>query len=142
MRTLNSSSTVLLSPLVIASLLLGACETEIDQVDPGDAGPDATDGDVEVACERVIVLARGRVVFDGPPAELASAAREKVWTLHLAPGTEPELAPGALVVDQVPEAAGSVRSRVLHAARPHDRAEPTAPTLEDGYLWLVREPAR
>jgi ABC-2 type transport system ATP-binding protein len=98
--------------------------------------------DVEVACERVIVLARGRVVFDGPPAELAGAARDKVWVARLAPGSESELAAGALVVDQVPEASGTVRSRVLHAVLPHASAEPVPPTLEDGYLWLVREPAR
>jgi hypothetical protein len=51
------------------------------------------------------------------------------------------MAQGALVVDQVPEAE-TVRSRVLHGAQPHPSAEAIEPTLEDGYLWLVREPAR
>jgi ABC-2 type transport system ATP-binding protein len=96
--------------------------------------------DVEVACERVIVLARGRVVFDGLPADLALEARGKVWVTHLEPGDEGSLAQGAMVVDQVPEASGTVRTRVLHASAPHAAAEAASPTLEDGYLWLVGEP--
>jgi len=97
--------------------------------------------DVEVACERVIVLARGRIVFDGPPTDLARAAEGRVWLTRLPTGAEAELARGALVVDQVPEAT-TVRSRILHGASPHATAESIEPTLEDGYLWLVREPAR
>ncbi len=98
--------------------------------------------DVEVACERVIVLARGRVVFDGLPADLAEAADGRVWVARLAPDEQGTLPPEALVVDQAPEADGTVRLRVLHATAPVPTAEPTAPSLEDGYLWLVGEAAR
>ena len=42
-----------------------------------------------------------------------------------------------MVVDQVPEGAGMVRTRMLAAERPFEDALPIAPTLEDGYLWLV-----
>jgi len=97
--------------------------------------------DVEVACERVIVLARGRVVFDGLPADLAQEAKGRVWVTHLQPGDEASLAQGAMVVDQIPEASGAVRTRILHANAPRDEAVAVAPTLEDGYLWLVGEPA-
>ena len=65
----------------------------------------------------------------------------RVWLTRLPTGAEAELARGALVVDQVPEAT-TVRSRILHGASPHATAESIEPTLEDGYLWLVREPAR
>ncbi len=98
--------------------------------------------DVEVACERVIVLARGRKVFDGAPHDLADAARGRVWIAHLAPGDEAALAEGAMVVDQVPEVGGTTRTRVLHAGPPVEGAASIPPTLEDGYLWLVGEPAR
>jgi ABC-type multidrug transport system ATPase subunit len=93
--------------------------------------------DVEVACERVIVLARGRVVFDGEPASLAAAAEGKVWVVTHAAAAEAGLAEGTLVVDEVPEVDGRVRRRLLAAARPLPQAEPASPTLEDGYLWLV-----
>ena len=98
--------------------------------------------DVEVACERVIVFSRGRMVFDGPPPDLAGVAEGKVWTASLERGEETSLPQGALLVDQVPEASGRLRTRLLFAARPVEQAEPTQPTLEDGYLWLVGERAQ
>ncbi len=98
--------------------------------------------DVEVACERVIVMARGRVVFDGVPLDLAGAADGKVWLLHDPPGAEPfQPGPDAAVVDQVPEPGGGVRMRVLSATPPAAGATATAPTLQDGYLWLVGQRA-
>ena len=39
----------------------------------------------------------------GLPADLAQAARGRVWVTHLQPGDETSLAEGAMVVDQVPE---------------------------------------
>ena len=98
--------------------------------------------DVEVACERVIVFARGRIVFDGKPEDLADEAVGRVWMLSLAEGEEDSLPPGAMIVDQVPDAAGTLRSRVLSEERPEEGAEQAAPTLEDGYLWLVGAGAR
>jgi ABC-2 type transport system ATP-binding protein len=93
--------------------------------------------DVAVACERVIVLARGRLVFDGSPADLALEARGRVWELAVTTDARPELAAGAQIVDQVPQPGGGSRLRVLHHARPHPDATPGEPTLEDGYLRLV-----
>jgi ABC-type multidrug transport system ATPase subunit len=94
--------------------------------------------DVAVACERVIVMARGRVVFDGEPTDLAAVAEGKVWMVTLPPGPDSGLPDGTLLVDQVPEESGQLRSRVLSVDRPADAAKLTTPTLEDGYLWLVR----
>jgi outer membrane protein TolC len=39
-----------------------------------------------VACERVLVLARGRLMFDGEPRALADVARGRVWELRTAEG--------------------------------------------------------
>ena len=82
------------------------------------------------------------MVFDGPPPDLAGVAQGKVWTASLDPGEETSLPRGAMLVDQVPEASGRLRTRLLFASRPVEQAEPTPPTLEDGYLWLVGEGAR
>jgi hypothetical protein len=40
-------------------------------------------------------------------------------------------------VDQVPEADGNVRLRVLCTSRPHPAARAIEPVIEDGYLKLV-----
>jgi ABC-type multidrug transport system ATPase subunit len=93
--------------------------------------------DVAVACERVLVLARGRLVFDGLPTDLAGQAEGKVWEVRLAPGGESELPEDAMLVDQVPQASGEVRTRVLLNRSPHPQARTASPTAEDGYLWLV-----
>jgi len=95
--------------------------------------------DVAVACERVIVFARGRMVFDGPPDDLADEAEGKVWETRVSPEHAAELPQGAMLVDQAPEASGLVRSRILSEAPPNAEATEVRPTLEDGYLWLVGE---
>jgi ABC-type multidrug transport system ATPase subunit len=93
--------------------------------------------DVAVACERVIVITRGRMVYDGEPMALAETAVGRVWEVRLPAEEEGTLPDGVLVVDQVPEAGGISRSRVLSRTKPHDAAVPIEPSLEDGYLWLV-----
>ena len=93
--------------------------------------------DVAVACERVLVMRRGEVVFDGEPAALADHARGRVWSLRVGPEEERML--GGRMVDRVPSDDGTARLRVLAEDRPHPSAEPLDPTLEDGYLVLVGE---
>ena len=95
--------------------------------------------DVAVACERVIVMARGAVVFDGEPAQLATAAVGSVWEARMRPGEEDQLPAAALVVDQVPEADGRSRARIICPTCPHPEARAKEPSLEDGYLLLVGE---
>ena len=93
--------------------------------------------DVEVACERVLVLARGRLLFDGAPGALADTARGRVWELRTAPGAELDLPAGAIRAEETPAADGSVAHRVLAAEPPGAPARPLDAGLEDGYLWLL-----
>jgi len=95
--------------------------------------------DVAVACDRVLVLSRGRMVFDGHPAALSREAEGRVWSWRTADEEEvPELPDGAMLADRKPEPDGTSSLRVLAADRPDERAAPAEPTLEDGYLWLAR----
>ncbi|TDI50158.1 MAG: ATP-binding cassette domain-containing protein [Acidobacteria bacterium] len=93
--------------------------------------------DVEVACERVIVMAHGRVVFDGPPADLSRVAEGRAWIAFLLPGEEKQLPAGAQIIDEVPQAGGASMTRILSSEKPHPEATPDPPSLQDGYLWLV-----
>jgi ABC-type multidrug transport system ATPase subunit len=94
--------------------------------------------DVEVACDRVIVFARGKIVFDGVPLDLAGAAAGKVWSMVTAADEQASHVPqDAVVVDQVPGADGLVRLRILHDEDPGHGSDSATPTLQDGYLWLV-----
>jgi ABC-type multidrug transport system ATPase subunit len=93
--------------------------------------------DVAVACERVLVLSEGRLVFDGSPLDLAEMAKGRVWKAKLSPEDESRVLERALIVDRVPEEDGSSRVRIISIAPPHPDAEPAEATLEDGYLLLV-----
>ncbi len=93
--------------------------------------------DVAVACERVLVMRRGEVVFDGEPAALAEHARGCVWSLRVGSDDQDEVE--GRMIDRVPLDDGMAQLRVLASKRPHRRAEPLEPTLEDGYLALVGE---
>jgi multidrug efflux pump subunit AcrB/ABC-type multidrug transport system ATPase subunit len=99
--------------------------------------------DVAVACDRVLVLTRGRLVFDGAPSELSRVAEGRVWVWQAGAEERVEEAAkekageGVVIADQTPEADGGTRVRALSVEAPHERARAVEPTLEDGYLWLV-----
>jgi ABC-2 type transport system ATP-binding protein len=79
--------------------------------------------DVEALCDRVIVLDRGAVTFDGTPSGLAGLAAGRVWVAD-------HVDPGALVSWRT----GTGRQR--HVGDPPAGAELLAPTVQDGYLLL------
>ena len=95
--------------------------------------------DVAVACERVLVLARGRLLFDGEPSELAATASGRVWELRTEPSATLDLPAGAIRAEETPAADGSAVHRVLAAESPDETARPLDAGLEDGYLWLLSE---
>jgi multidrug efflux pump subunit AcrB/ABC-type multidrug transport system ATPase subunit len=93
--------------------------------------------DVAVSCQRVIVMRKGRIAYDGSPDQLARLAEGRTWELRLAAGAHVELSDSCKVVDQGPEAGGGSRMRILSAASPHSDATPVEPGIEDGYLQLM-----
>ena len=92
--------------------------------------------DVAVACERVLVLAKGRLVFDGEPAALADAAAGRVWEVRSSAHEPFALPEGAILAEEAPAAGVTVR-RVLMETAPGENAKALPARLEDGYLWLI-----
>jgi ABC-2 type transport system ATP-binding protein len=86
--------------------------------------------DVAALCERVIVVNRGRVCWDGTVRDLVATAQGRVW-LADAP------TPGA----QSSWRTGTGRHRNVGTAAPPD-AELVDPTVEDAYLLLLAGSAR
>ncbi|MEU0220022.1 ABC transporter ATP-binding protein [Streptomyces sp. NPDC006265] len=80
--------------------------------------------DVAMLCHRVIVMAGGRVRFEGTPAELTARAAGRVWS-----STERD--PGAMAGWRT--GTGSFRN----VGTPPPGAELLEPTLEDGYLLTL-----
>ena len=86
--------------------------------------------DVAALCERVVVLAEGRVRFDGAVDALVATAHGRVW-LADDPGAD------ALVSWRT----GSGRHHVVGGSPPPG-ATPAEPTLEDAYLLMLGADAR
>ncbi|MER6284818.1 ABC transporter ATP-binding protein [Streptomyces sviceus] len=80
--------------------------------------------DVAMLCHRVLVMARGRILFEGTPAELTARAADRVWS-------STERAPGAKAGWRT--GTGSFRN----VGDPPAGAELLEPTLEDGYLLTL-----
>ena len=81
--------------------------------------------DVAALCERVVVLAAGKVRFDGAVTDLVATAEGRVWRAD-DPG------PDALVSWRT----GSGRHHVV-GGLPPPGADPAEPTLEDAYLLML-----
>jgi multidrug efflux pump subunit AcrB/ABC-type multidrug transport system ATPase subunit len=93
--------------------------------------------DVAVSCERVVVMAAGRLVYDGKPTELAHVAQGRTWEIRQPMGQPVELPEACKLVDEVPDASGGSRLRVLCQTEPVPGATAVEPGIEDGYLALV-----
>ncbi|MGX1561389.1 ABC transporter ATP-binding protein [Streptomyces sp. NPDC055506] len=80
--------------------------------------------DVAMLCHRVLVMAGGRVRFEGTPAELTARAAGRVWSsAQRDPGAKAGWRTGT----------GTFRN----VGDPPDGAELLEPTLEDGYLLTL-----
>lgn len=96
--------------------------------------------DVAIACERVLVMSRSRLCFDGSPAELAKIAQGKVWETEGAGQENWALPSGAILASEAPTLDGTVVRRLIAAEAPDHGSTALEPTPEDGYLWLTESP--
>jgi ABC-2 type transport system ATP-binding protein len=92
--------------------------------------------DVSQSCRDLAVIRAGQIVFRGHPRELVGRARGHTWRLSVPAGERPpkEL----LLVSTLPLEGSDTEYRVLGDLPPGARAEAAEPSLEDGYLWLMR----
>ena len=93
--------------------------------------------DVAVACDRVLVISEGHLVFDGGTDELSEVATGYVWELRSDTDVRIELPEGAIRTHVTPAADGGVIYRVISAEKPVSSARLLDATLEDGYMWLL-----
>ena len=97
--------------------------------------------DVAVACDRVLVLANKKLMFDGAPGELSTHANGLVWQTEQPASETFELPTDGILVDEIPAGDGKIRRRILSRQAPASDANAMQSNLEDGYLWLIGEVA-
>ncbi len=91
--------------------------------------------DVAQTCRDLAVLSAGRILFQGTAADLVAAARGSVWTVT----TDGEKPAGDLTVVSTLHLGNAVQYRVVGAPATTAHATPTEPSLEDGYVTLMRD---
>ncbi len=92
--------------------------------------------DIAQTCRDVAVLAHGRLVFRGSPAELTQAAVGHVWTLTRSGLEKPDH--GLTVVSMLHLADETQYRLVGPTAEAYPAAQAVQPGLEDGYVWLMK----
>ncbi len=93
--------------------------------------------DISHSCTDLAVISSGRVVFRGAPRDLIEAARGHVWTIT----TQGETPNNGLSVVSTLNMVGSVQYRVLGQPSPAYQAMAVEPSLEDAYIYLMRQRA-
>jgi ABC-type multidrug transport system ATPase subunit len=86
--------------------------------------------DVANLCERMAVLAGGRILFAGAPGDLVARLEGRLWVSPQTPAS------GDLVSSRL--VSGQRSFRILAAAPPAPAAQPAQPQLEDAYLAAVK----
>ncbi len=91
--------------------------------------------DIAQTCRRLAIMNKGRILFQGTTEELTNEARGKVWIVTTS-GPKPE---GDITVVSTMNMGATVQYRVVGELAGASGATPTEPSLEDSYVWLMRE---
>ena len=92
--------------------------------------------DIGQTCRDMAVLSKGNLLFRGSPTELIRAALGHVWTVTTQQPRKPNN--GLTVVSMLHLAEGVQYRLVGNAPDGYEDAQPAAPGLEDGYVWLMK----
>jgi ABC-type multidrug transport system ATPase subunit len=92
--------------------------------------------DISQSCNSLAVIAKGTVLFSGSPFDLINLARGNVWGLMMTNGNRPNH--GLVTVSSLQLQEGT-QYRVLGKPEPQANATPLEPSLEDGYMWLMKD---
>lgn len=85
--------------------------------------------DISATCKKLGVLHEGKLLFDGKAKELEHIALDKVFVVT----KEDDIPSGAETINKI-----NGKIRILSNISPSGKHEKVMPTLEDGYIELIR----
>ncbi|MHB8600007.1 MAG: ABC transporter ATP-binding protein [Ktedonobacteraceae bacterium] len=91
--------------------------------------------DIAQTCRNLAIMNNGHVTFQGTTSDLIHEAEGKVWTITT-DGIKPQ---GDFTVVSTLNMGATIQYRIVGDLSPHTGAIPTPPSLEDSYVWLMRE---
>lgn len=93
--------------------------------------------DIEATCEKVGILGKGKLLSFGSIEQIANFAKNVVWEIHAEDKDFYDLSEELNVISSYKQNNG-YKIRFL-ANTPPQHAYPCTPTLEDGFLYLVKK---
>ncbi|MCK4539199.1 MAG: efflux RND transporter permease subunit [Candidatus Krumholzibacteria bacterium] len=97
--------------------------------------------DIYSSCNKVAILNRGSLLYLDEPSKMKDLARGKVWQMHVDPNDLEETRGRMMVIHHMRDGE-KIRIRAIAASKPAENAIEVPPTLEDAYLWLLKEKDR
>lgn len=91
--------------------------------------------DIAQTCRNLAIMNNGYVIFQGTTMDLAREARGKVWVVTT-DGNKPR---GDFMIVSTMHMGSSVQYRIVGDLVSPNGAVSTEPSLEDSYVWLMRE---
>ncbi len=91
--------------------------------------------DIAQTCQNLPVMKDGQVIFQGTIAQMFRETSGKVWTITTQ-GNKPE---GNFTVISTLNMGSTIQYRVVGELSSRFGAIPAEPSLEDSYVWLMRE---
>ncbi len=93
--------------------------------------------DISSSCNMVAIMRKGELKYWGEPKELSRLTQGKVWTFDVLVSDFERVNKEFQVVHHI-RREGKVTVRVLSANKPVENAQLVSSSLEDSYLWLLR----
>jgi len=90
--------------------------------------------DIQNLCQRLAILAGGRIVAEGTPTDLTAPLQGRLWSSVLPRGQN--VPQGVIHLSAAPTGTLAV---VQSESRPDDRFQPHSPSLEDAYHHLLAQ---
>ena len=97
-------------------------------------------GDISSTCENIALMDLGRIIFNGPPADLVDNARGKVWTISTGHEDLDSWKERFPVISTVPSERG-YELRIVAENPEAPEAIPAEPNLEDAYIHYMQQAA-
>lgn len=94
--------------------------------------------DVEATADRIAILKGGRLLTDTRPEEMLEPVAGHVWNLTIDSSQLPDYR-NRYTVTSAAHRTGGTKIRLISDSAPSPGAEPADPSLEDAYLWLMRQ---
>jgi len=94
--------------------------------------------DISSSCNNVAVLSKGELRYLGVPAKMADIAEGYVWQFKMSPREFETFRKEYQVVHHMRDG-DKIRVRCISATKPHEEARNVRPSLEDSYIWLLKD---